>query len=106
MLRSSGCSIWRLSAAVVAAICCSAAASAVAADSRPNILLILGDNWAWPHAGALGDRTVRTPTFDRLVREGVLFTHAFCPVPSCSPTRACILTGRAAHQLEDAASLY
>lgn len=74
--------------------------------SRPNILFFLADNWSWPHAGALGDPTARTPVFDRIAREGVLFQHAFCPVPSCSPTRSCILTGRAAHQLEEAANLW
>lgn len=77
-----------------------------AAESRPNFLLFLADNWAWPHAGALGDPTARTPAFDRIAREGVRFQHAFCPVPSCSPTRSCLLTGRAAHQLQDAASLW
>ncbi len=76
------------------------------AERRPHILFAIGDNWAWPHAGILGDPTAKTPAFDRIAREGVLFTHAFCPVPSCSPTRSCILTGRAAHQLEDAASLW
>lgn len=76
------------------------------AGERPNILLLIGDNWSWPHAGALGDPLARTPAFDRIAKEGTLFRHAFCPVPSCSPTRSCILTGRAAHQLEDAASLW
>jgi len=73
---------------------------------RPNILFLIGDNWAWPHASVLGDPTVKTPVFDRIVREGTLFTHAFCPVPSCSPARTSLLTGRAAHQLREAASLY
>ncbi|MBL9211722.1 MAG: sulfatase [Opitutaceae bacterium] len=77
-----------------------------AAGPRPNILLFVADNWAWPHAGVLGDPTARTPVFDRIAREGVLFPHAFCPVPSCSPTRASVLTGRAAHQLGEAASLW
>jgi arylsulfatase A-like enzyme len=77
-----------------------------AAEPKPNILFFLADNWAWPHAGALGDPTVKTPVFDRIAREGVLFNHAFCPVPSCSPTRSSLLTGRVAHQLEDAASLW
>ncbi len=86
--------------------CLAFTGQARAAESRPNILLAIGDNWAWPHASALGDRTVRTPAFDRVAREGVLFAHAFCPVPSCSPTRSCLLTGRAAHQLEEAASLW
>ncbi|MEQ1862587.1 MAG: sulfatase [Chthoniobacteraceae bacterium] len=76
------------------------------AAERPNILLILADNWSSPHAGVLGDKTVRTPVFDRLASEGALFRNAFCPVPSCSPTRSCLLTGRVAHQLEDAASLW
>ena len=73
--------------------------------ARPNILLILADNWRWPTAGVLGDPMARTPTFDRIVREGVLFTHTFNPVPSCSPTRACLLTGRYAHELGERASL-
>lgn len=73
---------------------------------RPHILLLLADNWSWPHAGALGDPTARTPTFDRIAGEGMLLTHAFCPVPSCSPTRSCLLTGQAAHQLAEAASLW
>lgn len=78
-----------------------------AAESNPpNVLLFLGDNWAWPHASALGDRVVQTPVFDRIAQEGVLFQNSFCPVPSCSPTRSSLLTGRAAHQLEDAASLW
>jgi arylsulfatase A-like enzyme len=74
--------------------------------ARPNILFILADNWRWPNAGALGDPHAITPAFDRLAREGVLFTHAFNPVPSCSPTRSCLLTGRIAHQLGERASLW
>ncbi|WP_294233189.1 sulfatase [Prosthecobacter sp.] len=73
---------------------------------QPNILLLIGDNWSYEHAGANGDKAVRTPVFDRMCREGMRFTNAFCPVPSCSPTRSCIVTGRVAHQLVDAASLW
>jgi hypothetical protein len=57
---------------------------------RPNILLALGDNWAWPHASALGDPTVKTPVFDRIAGEGLVFNNAFCPVPSCSPARSVV----------------
>ena len=77
-----------------------------AAESRPNILLILGDNWRYPTAGILGDPMAKTPAFDRIVREGVLFKHTFNPVPSCSPTRSCLLTGRKAHELGERASLW
>ena len=45
-------------------------------EKRPNILLALADDWGWPHAGAYGDKVVKTPTFDRLAREGVLFEHS------------------------------
>jgi len=93
---------------VAALLCACCATSALAAQrlGQPHILLALADNWAYPHAGAYGDRTVRTPTFDRLAREGVLLTHAFCDVPSCSPARAVLLTGQATHRLEDAANLW
>jgi len=78
----------------------------MAAETRPNILFAIADNWQYDHAGANGDPVVKTPVFDRIAREGMRFTRAFCPVPSCSPTRSCILTGRAAHQLGEAASLW
>ncbi len=83
-----------------------AAVAAQAAKTRPNILLLLADNWAWPHAACAGDPVIRTPTFDRIAREGVLFTHSFAPNPSCSPSRALLLTGQETHRLGAAASLY
>jgi len=85
---------------------CFVVMQAAAFAASPNILLLIGDNWSYQHATANGNEAVRTPVFDRMAREGMRFTHAFCPVPSCSPTRSCIVTGRAAHQLEDAASLW
>jgi N-sulfoglucosamine sulfohydrolase len=77
-----------------------------APDRRPNILFALADDWAWPHAGAYGDKVVRTPTFDRVAREGVLFRHAFCAAPSCTPSRAAVLTGQAIHRLEESGNLW
>lgn len=77
-----------------------------AEEARPNVLLIIGDNWRWPHAGALGDPMARTPAFDRVAREGVVFNRTFNPVPSCSPTRSALLTGQQAHQLGERASLW
>ena len=77
-----------------------------AENSKPNVLILLADNWAAPHASMMGDRSVKTPTFDSIARNGVYFTNAFCQVPSCSPSRAVLLTGRVSHQLEDAANLW
>ncbi len=71
---------------------------------RPNILFAISDDQSFPHAGAYGYKAARTPAFDRVAREGVLFMNAFSPAPGCSPTRASILTGRHIWQLEDAGS--
>lgn len=76
------------------------------APSRPNILMCIADDWSWPHAGAYGDRVVKTPTFDRIAGEGVLFTRAFCAAPSCTPSRAAILTGQMPHRLEAGGNLW
>ncbi|MEW6302442.1 MAG: sulfatase, partial [Verrucomicrobiota bacterium] len=78
--------------------------SAQGADStkRPNILFIIFDDWGWQHAGAYGCTWVKTPNFDRVAREGVLFKNAFTSNPKCSPCRASILTGRNTWQLEEA----
>ena len=58
------------------------------ATTRPNILLFIADDWSYPHAGAYGDKVVKTPNFDRIAREGTLFTNAYCASPSCTPSRA------------------
>ena len=68
--------------------------SALAKSARPNILFAIADDQSFPHASAYGSGFVKTPAFDRVAREGLLFTQAFCPAPGCSPSRASILTGR------------
>lgn len=73
---------------------------------RPNILYCLADDWGWPPAGWDAQRIVRTPNFDRVAREGFFFTHAFSAAPSCTPSRAAMLTGQSPHRLEEGASLY
>jgi len=65
-----------------------------AKNQRPNILFCIADDWGWPHAGAYGDPVVKTPAFDRIAREGVLFENAFVSSPSCTPSRNAILTGQ------------
>jgi N-sulfoglucosamine sulfohydrolase len=75
------------------------------APRRPNILFLLADDWAWPHASCLGYAAVKTPTFDRLAREGVLFRNAHCAAPSCSASRAAMLTGQWPWRLEDGVNL-
>ncbi len=71
-------------------------------DKRPNILFLIFDDWGWNHAGAYGCTWVKTPNFDRVAREGILFKHCFTSNPKCSPCRASVLTGRNTWQLKEA----
>lgn len=80
------------------------AATHAAAPASPNILFIIFDDWGWRDAGAYGSTWVKTPHFDRIAREGVLFMNAFTSNPKCSPCRATILTGRNSWQLREAVS--
>lgn len=77
--------------------------SALMAAERPNILFAIADDWG-AHAGAYGTPWIKTPHFDRVAHEGLLFTHAFTPMAKCAPSRACILTGRNTWQLKAAAN--
>ncbi|MHC4260720.1 MAG: twin-arginine translocation signal domain-containing protein, partial [Planctomycetota bacterium] len=71
------------------------------AAKKPNILFCISDDQSWLHAGAYGDKVVKTPNFDRVAREGVLFTHSFCAASSCTPSRGAILTGQNIWRLEE-----
>lgn len=72
-----------------------------AETARPNILFAIADDWGL-HAGAYGTRWVRTPAFDRVAREGLLFENAYTPMAKCAPSRAIVLTGRHLWQNEEA----
>ena len=69
---------------------------------RPNILFAIGDDITWKHMGAYGCKWVETPAFDRVAKEGILFTNAYTSNAKCAPSRASILTGRNTWQLEEA----
>ncbi|MFI5042257.1 MAG: arylsulfatase, partial [Acidimicrobiales bacterium] len=63
---------------------------------RPNILVILMDDVGWGDFGCYGGGIAvgaPTPNIDRLAREGLLLTSCYSE-PSCTPTRASIMTGR------------
>jgi arylsulfatase len=61
---------------------------------QPNILWICTDQQRYDTIAALGNDLIRTPNIDRLVRNGVAFTHAYCQSTVCAPSRASFLTGR------------
>ncbi|HUW17802.1 MAG TPA: sulfatase-like hydrolase/transferase [Sedimentisphaerales bacterium] len=72
-----------------------------ASADRPNILFCISDDQSWLHTSINGCKAVKTPNFDRIAKEGVLFTHAFCAAPSCTPSRSAILTGQEIWRLEE-----
>lgn len=57
-----------------------------------NVLLITSDQQHWNTLGILNPE-VKTPNLDRLARQGTLFTRSYCVNPTCTPTRASIITG-------------
>ncbi len=60
----------------------------------PNLITIVTDDQGRWAMGAYGNREIRTPSMDRIAREGAIFTNAIVATPVCSPSRATWLTGR------------
>lgn len=71
-----------------------AGASAQARGNRPpNIILILADDLGYNEVGVYGQKTIRTPSLDRLAREGLRMTDHYAGSPVCAPSRSVLLTG-------------
>lgn len=68
------------------------AGAAPAADHRPNIVLVVGEDMG-PDTGAYGCKDAITPNMDRLAREGAVFTRAFTHCGVCAPSRSGMVTG-------------
>lgn len=65
----------------------------LAAESKPNIIVILADDLGWADLACYGNTFNETPHIDRLAREGMRFTQ-FYAGPVCSPTRANLQSGQ------------
>ncbi len=62
-------------------------------DRRPNILMIMADQFRLTTLDGMGDR-IPTPNIRRIMDRGVVFTQASCTSPLCTPSRASLATGR------------
>ncbi|MBT7806738.1 sulfatase-like hydrolase/transferase, partial [Candidatus Poribacteria bacterium] len=62
-------------------------------SERPNVLLITSDQQHWNTLGR-SNPEIHTPNLDRLAEQGTTFTRAYVPNPTCTPTRASIITGQ------------
>ena len=83
----------------LAGVCVSA--NVASETKKPNILVIMGDDISRTSMGVYGCKYIKTPNFDRIANEGVLFTNAYVCNPKSSPSRACFLSGMYSWQLEE-----
>lgn len=74
--------------------------------SQPNILVAIADDWSYGHSSFDGYPEVKTPAFDEIAKEGIYFKRAYCSTPSCTPSRATVLTGKNGWELEQGANLW
>lgn len=77
-------------------ILCCLLLSTCAADASdlPNIILCMGDDHGWDETGYNGHPWVKTPVLDDMAAHGLKFNRFYAAHPSCSPTRASVMTGR------------
>jgi len=59
-----------------------------------NFVLIVADDMGWNQTGYSGSTFYETPNIDKLAKAGMHFTDAYAAAPTCSPSRAGIMTGR------------
>ena len=64
------------------------------AGSRPNIILVMTDDQGYGDLGCHGHPFLKTPNLDKLYAQSTRFTD-FHVSPTCAPTRAALLSGRA-----------
>ena len=64
------------------------------ASERPNVIFLMADDLGYGDVGFNGNQLVKTPHLDQLAADGIRFTRFYSVGPVCSPTRACVQTGR------------
>jgi uncharacterized sulfatase len=62
-------------------------------QKKKNVLLITSDQQHWNTLGVLNPE-IKTPNLDRLAGKGTVFSRAYCPNPTCTPSRCSIITGK------------
>jgi arylsulfatase len=70
-----------------------AAAPRTGVSGKPNILMIMADQFRMDCVGAYGNKTIKTPHRDRIVKEGIRFQNAYSCTPSCTPAHSALMTG-------------
>ncbi len=79
--------------------CFSLSLAGHAKETSPNVILIFVDDMGWMDLTCQGSDFYKTPSIDRLAKEGMRFTNGYAACAVCSPTRAAVQTGRYPHRL-------
>jgi arylsulfatase A len=79
--------------------CFSLSLAVHAKEMPPNVILIFVDDMGWMDLTSQGSDFYKTPSIDRLAKEGMRFTNGYAACAVCSPTRAAVQTGRYPHRL-------
>ncbi|MDB6025322.1 MAG: N-acetylgalactosamine-6-sulfatase [Verrucomicrobiales bacterium] len=68
--------------------------SATAETKKPNIIFILADDLGYGEVGCFGQKQIRTPSLDKMAKEGMRFTQAYAGNTVCAPSRCALMTGK------------
>lgn len=63
------------------------------AEQHPNVIIILADDIGYTDLGCYGAKKIKTPAIDQLARQSIIFTNAYAPASTSSPSRYALLTG-------------
>jgi arylsulfatase A len=80
--------------AVVVSLGAASWSASVAAEARPNFIVVLCDDLGYGDLRCFGHPVIETPHLDRMARDGIRLTSCYSAAPVCSPSRVGLLTGR------------
>ena len=80
--------------AVILICCMLALSSCEVAKTKPNVILLMADDMGWAQTGYYGHPLMKTPNLDAMARNGLRMDRFYAGAPSCTPTRASVMTGR------------
>ncbi|HVY89442.1 MAG TPA: sulfatase [Hyphomonadaceae bacterium] len=80
--------------ALATAMAASLEAIAAPAKRKPNVIIVLADDLGYGDVGAFGAKLIKTPSLDRMAKEGAMLKTFYASANICTPSRAGLLTGR------------